>query len=352
MLLISVVMPVHNAAIYLPRAFEQLRALVEVTSHDVEIIAIDDHSTDDSGELLRGWADSLPNVRIISAVGSGVAEARNQAVAECRGDYVWFVDADDTWSPQIVQRLVDVAHTRQADLVVCNATKSFPDGSTQVIRDAQATELIDCREMFIRVLNGSIQGHLWNKLFARAVLGESPFPTTRAHSDLGGVLRLTPRFDRVVLVPEALYTYEIRSGSILNSPTYRAEDLEECLAIAQETSRLLFLNSPREITTFKYRNVVIPTMNQQLRRSEKRRGRGDRMYISRASMMEVAGLVRSGQMGLAIKVGLLLASPQMYGLIFRAYSRRRPSNVAILTGADLLSDPQEGRDEESPNRLG
>ena len=341
MLLISVVMPVHNAAIFLPRAFEQLRALLEVTSHDVEIIAINDHSTDDSGEVLRGWADLLPNVRIISAVGHGVAEARNQAVAECRGDYVWFVDADDTWSPQIVQRLVDVAHTRQADLVVCNATKSFPDGSTQVIRDAQATELIDCREMFIRVLNGSIQGHLWNKLFARAVLGESPFPRTQAHSDLGGVLRLTPRFDRVVLVPETLYTYEIRSGSILNSPTYRAEDLEECLAIAQETSRLLFLHSPREITIFKYRNVVIPKMNQQLRRSKDRPVRDEHTQISRASIVEIVSLIRSGQLGVAIKGALLLASPRTYGLVFRAYSRRRPSNVAILIGAGLLPDPQE-----------
>lgn len=336
MALISIVLPVHNAAEYLPRARDQIEALLRATTHEVEVVVVDDHSIDLSSELLSDWAVSIPGLRVIEATNRGVANARNQAVGACRGNYVWFADVDDSWAPEIVQRMADCAVATGADVVVCNAQKQFPDGSTGVIVDAPEAQLVSGLEMFTRLLSGGIQGHLWNKMFSRELLGIKPFPEARAHSDLGGLLQLSPKVKTVALLPEGLYVYEIRSGSILTSAEYRAVDLRTCLAIAKQTSTDLFAVEPPEITIFKYRNVFIPMMNDSLRRSlSARPSTGvpfERDVESSVAPAELFALIRYGHLALAVQVGLF-AMPRVYKIVFRArhWLRSQKTSVARVS---------------------
>lgn len=322
---VTVVVPVHNGASFLDETERQLAALLSTTVLAVEVIAIDDHSTDQSLEIISAWPELMPEVRVLQAEERGVARARNQAVAAARGDYVWFTDADDAWSPLVVDALHAAAAGSGADLVVSNATKVLPNGGLGVIEDAPEAESYDAREMFRRVLEGRVQGHLWNKLFSRQLLGENPFPATRAHSDLGGVLGVIPRITRTVAVPDALYSYVIRPGSILNTSSYRWNDLHDCLAIAESVSERLGEQSDKALARFAGRNVAIPVANECLRRREwmDAETMAEAMRRSREliTVPVIADFLRARKFGLAGRLALLRFAPSAYAYLYRRASR-------------------------------
>lgn len=280
--LVSVVVPIHNASSYLDRTLEHLCALDRRI--DYEFILIDDHSTDDSLSRINTWHSSLPGaVKVLNAERRGVAHARNQAIAHASGEFVWLTDADDTWAATIVADLYDRAVVTGAEVVVCNAIKRSPAGQDLgAITDAASAETFSGREAFVRLLDGRLQGHLWNKLFRRRLLLDNPFPPTRAHSDLGGMLRALPAAGTVAGIPVAPYVYIQNPGSILNSDEYDSADLEACLETAFEESNRLGLDR-REMsafTEFKYRNIVVPIVNEYARRAT---GLRRRTQLSRAS---------------------------------------------------------------------
>lgn len=97
---VSVVMPCFNAQRHLPRSMASLQAQ---TCEDWQLIAIDDGSTDGTLNWLRAQTD--PRIRVLSQANAGVSAARNAGLAQCSGDYVAFLDADDTWAPDFMERL-------------------------------------------------------------------------------------------------------------------------------------------------------------------------------------------------------------------------------------------------------
>lgn len=106
---VSVVMPCFNAQRHLPRSMASLQAQ---TCEDWQLIAIDDGSTDGTLNWLRAQTD--PRIRVLSQANAGVSAARNAGLAQCTGDYVAFLDADDTWAPDFMERLRDSLSSQPA----------------------------------------------------------------------------------------------------------------------------------------------------------------------------------------------------------------------------------------------
>ncbi|WP_429913186.1 glycosyltransferase family 2 protein [Gordonia alkanivorans] len=266
--LVSVVVPVHNAEKYLTRALPQLAELAKST--DLEVIVIDDNSSDRSAEIVRSWiADTGIRADLYHATFRGVANARNEAIGFCNGRYVWFADIDDSWDADVLIALSGVAEAEHADIVVCNAVKVTDDGiETGIICDAPHRATCTGEQAFSKLLNGCLQGHLWNKLFRRELLGEDPFPPLRAHSDLGGLLHLMRGNQRIAFLPRILYTYRQNPGSILNSGSYPFDGLVTCLEIAESRSTLPGSNA-RSLMSFRYRVVAVPLLNELARRRSK-----------------------------------------------------------------------------------
>ncbi len=324
---VSIVLPVHNAAKHLASALSSLRALVGIQR--AQLVVVNDHSEDDSLRLLSTWPEHFADIVILESESRGVSAARNQAVASCTGDYIWFTDADDAWDPEILSTLLASARKTDADLVICNARKILPDGTPgPEIRDAVRFEVINGIEALRRVFIGDVQGHLWNKLFRRETLGMSPFPATRAHSDMGGILRLLPNVENVSCVPVDLYSYFLNSGSILNGKNYRWEDLTDCLAIAEsaligsaETKEMR-----RSLVLFKYRQVLVPLTHEYVRRSQSLDA-----DARRARSKTIRALIRFGELPVVFRSGdvksgaeALLAklAPTLFARLYSAWRSR------------------------------
>lgn len=333
--LLTVVMPLRNAGQDMASLTSQFQP---VATPDVEFVLVDDGSDDDTRVQLEELARVIPSVRILTGQGQGVARARNLALAHTRGEYVWFADSDDAWCPSILKVLLARAQESGVDIVACNAQKVDAATGTELglIEDAPIRERINSTEAMRRLLNGRMQGHLWNKLFRRGVLGVDPFPATRAHSDLGGILQILSRADGVAMVPETLYTYRIRSGSILNASAYRWDDLTDCQNIAVSAAARVGINGQDPaLRVFTCTQVVLPIVHESIRRRgvvAENELRAVRDRVRRlARLRDVTLLVAAGHRIAAARMLLLLTAPDAYALAYTQYRRRR------WTGLDRMN---------------
>lgn len=119
--LISVIIPVYNVEAYLARC---LRSVIDNTYRDLEIICINDGSTDNSALILEEFAQMDPRIRVITSVNAGVAAARNKGIRAAKGQYIAFIDSDDWIHPDYFELMLSCIHKYGSDLVICDAVRT------------------------------------------------------------------------------------------------------------------------------------------------------------------------------------------------------------------------------------
>jgi glycosyl transferase family 2 len=227
---VSVVLPVFNAGGQVTRTLERL---AEQTFPDLEVIVVDDGSTDGTREELEEAVARWPHMRLIALdTNQGVARARDRGLAEARGEYVWFVDWDDRWSAGFLERMHAACAAADADVAVCAAERVDPDGRPGRPIDAWRERRSRTPDSYlVALLRGDVQGFLWNKLFRRSLLTPADFPPLASQEDMARQLLLAERVRRFARIPDVLYTHVERPGSIVNS-TPRPANLVCCVQVA------------------------------------------------------------------------------------------------------------------------
>ena len=122
---ISVIVPVYNAAATLDRC---LGSLLHSRAQALEIICVNDGSTDDSASVLDTWAGKDPRIKVYTQANAGVSAARNLGLQHVTGRYLAFVDADDEVTPDYLKNLLTAAEQHKADVVVCGQQQHTTDG--------------------------------------------------------------------------------------------------------------------------------------------------------------------------------------------------------------------------------
>ena len=162
--LVSVVIPVWNGEKTIVRCLE---SVLRQTWQAMEILVVDDGSTDGTPALLEKMARQDPRIRVIRQENAGVSEARNTALPLCQGKYIRFVDSDDTLPPDAMAHLVRKAEENGSDLVMAAYTEVV--GPMRHVRAmVKREDTVDCDD-FLPILNRKANsfycGVLWNKLF-------------------------------------------------------------------------------------------------------------------------------------------------------------------------------------------
>lgn len=115
--LLSVVVAVYNGEAFLDQFFT---CLVNQHIDSMEVIIVNDGSTDRSMQIVEKWREKLPQMRVIEQPNQGVSIARNTGLAVATGQYLSFPDIDDVFKPGMYQRLLDMAVTQNLDVATCN----------------------------------------------------------------------------------------------------------------------------------------------------------------------------------------------------------------------------------------
>lgn len=172
---LSIIVPVYNGEEYLTRCVE---SLLGQTEKDCEILLIDDGSTDGSGKLCDAYSEKYGNIRTVHLKNGGVSNARNVGLAHCTGDYVGFVDCDDSVHPDMYGQMLEAARRENADIVQCNFIAA-EDAKSEQVQVAQEDAVLPGGLEGVRYLYNPklIHNSVCTKIFRRSTLGEIRFDT-------------------------------------------------------------------------------------------------------------------------------------------------------------------------------
>lgn len=209
--LVSVVVPAWNVAGLLPRCLDSLLAQ---THRPLEILVVDDGSTDDTWEVMRHYQQRHPEVRVISQRHRSLGPARNAALALARGEFVCFADADDWVEPDFVADLHAIATATGADVVVCGfwfhlgrLRAPFPF----LPREPRLTGP-EAAELTLNLTR--MPAFAWNKLYRRELFHlDETFPSI-IYEDLATTSRTLARAGQVALTRRSYYHYCLRGDSV------------------------------------------------------------------------------------------------------------------------------------------
>ncbi len=215
--MISIIVPVYNIAAYLPRCLD---SILSQTYENIEIITVNDGSTDESGKILDEYAKKDSRVTVIHQENGGVTKARFAGIRAAKGDYIGFCDGDDYIEPDMYERLLKNAEDHGADISHCGYRMVFSDGRISFFHNSKVMKLQDTNEGLRDLLDGSlVEPGLWNKLFKRELFDEMNCDTSiRINEDLLMNYILFSRSKRSVFDDFCPYHYIVRSTSASRSP--------------------------------------------------------------------------------------------------------------------------------------
>lgn len=203
--LISVIIPVYNVEKYLDRC---MQSVLMQTYQNLEIILVDDGSTDTSGKLCDEYAKNDKRVRVIHKENGGASSARNQALDIATGKYIGFVDADDWIAEDMYQYLHELLQRENADVAACNFTRN-PREIEKGVKDEKLTNYNTERiwEFFYRV-NGEISYYsIWNRLYKRSVLEQIRFIEGKTTEDVLFIYEVYKNIKKMAVSNQKKYLY-------------------------------------------------------------------------------------------------------------------------------------------------
>lgn len=228
-MMVSIIIPIYNTSSYIQSILD---SLLSQPFSSIEIILVDDGSTDASPSICDAYAVRDERIRVLHKPHSGVAHSRQVGLENAKGEYLLYVDADDRMAPEMIADMYRTAINEKADMVICDYLELTHDG--EIYRKQKPTSLSGVA-ILEDILEGRLYGALWNKMMRREWLlqTKATFPQSLTmREDLVFLSRCLPYASKVTYIPKAYYGYERRNTSALTSryvnesPSYYEQ---ECL---------------------------------------------------------------------------------------------------------------------------
>ena len=219
---ITVIIPVYNVENYLERC---LKSILYNTYTNLEIICVNDGSTDNSKKILEDYSQRDKRVIVINKKNNGISSARNAGIKIATGEYIAFVDSDDWIQEKYFEYLIRGIDT--ADLVICNYIRSYKSGSVET-DDAYRVQSISPIDV---LKNKELKSYVWGKLFRHQLVDEIRFSESEKLEDslYNMDVLLNNKNLKINHVDIPLYYYFVRAGSLVNNiEAYSVLSLAKC----------------------------------------------------------------------------------------------------------------------------
>lgn len=209
--MISVIIPVYNTEKYLERC---LQSVLRQTAGNMEVICVNDGSTDGSAAVLARYAAEDERVRVLTQENKGQSAARNAALKVAGGDYVFFVDSDDFIHPQTFEILRNALQKSGASVAATSDAKNYDKTLINVENSSYQIHKNPLLHILQNEASGSV---IWNKLYRRELVQNRPFIEGIYFEDWPWVTCLFADIEKYVTVPFALYGYNTDNPSTMRS---------------------------------------------------------------------------------------------------------------------------------------
>ena len=217
--IISVVVPIYNAEKYIRRCVD---SILSQTYKNLEVILVDDGSTDETPGILDDYAGKDDRIRVIHKENVGHAHSRNQGLLAATGEFITFMDCDDYMHPDFVEKMYGAICEDGSDMAICSFNYVDESGNrlgwSEPKLKRNAVSSIDAQKDFLTTYN--IEGFSWNKLVRRSILTNNDlrYPENqKAFVDMFLWYRAISLCQRVSYVPDKIYDYYQMAGSVVHT---------------------------------------------------------------------------------------------------------------------------------------
>lgn len=213
---VSIIVPVYNIQEYVDDCVE---SLIHQTYKNIEIILVDDGSTDNSGAICDSYKEKDNRIQVIHQENGGLSQARNIGISLATGDYVVFVDGDDIVSLELVRIAVSLIEKNECNILFWKYAKFLDTApifnNDDVILNDRVVSVIDCLE---RLILHKMNEAVWNGIYSRNIIIDEKFPVNKQNEDVFWKYKIIMKGINITCIDNLLYFYRIRSGSIVHSP--------------------------------------------------------------------------------------------------------------------------------------
>lgn len=236
---VSVIIPVYNSEKYLRQCLD---SVLSQNLREIEVICVDDGSTDESTGILLGYASKDERLKVVCQKNSGPGTARNNGLRYANGKYVIFLDSDDWFEPDMLEKLFETAERTGADITICKTEQFDAATGEEISGDWMLKDALAPSECFVPadIADHIFQltyGMVWDKLYLRSFIEREGlgFPSLRAAEDTAFVYKSLLFSSRIALLPEVKVHYRInRTSSVSNSFVRQPEVPFEAFRIIYE----------------------------------------------------------------------------------------------------------------------
>ncbi|SER83474.1 glycosyltransferase family 2 protein [Lachnobacterium bovis] len=213
--LISVIVPVYNIEKYIKKC---VKSIERQTYENIEIILVDDGSTDKSGIICDELAKSDKRIRVYHQQNKGLSEARNKGIKEAKGEFLSFVDGDDVVFSKMYEKMLETLLISDADFAVTGVVKYYGKDKKE-FDPITKFEVVDEKGYWrsIRIEKGIKYNVSCAKLYKKELFNDVEFLPGRVHEDEFLLNEIMPKVDKVAKVKGVYYVYRMREGSITNT---------------------------------------------------------------------------------------------------------------------------------------
>ncbi len=212
---VSVIVPVYNVEEYLERCLD---SLVNQTLKDIEIIIVNDGSTDGSKEKIQKYINTYKNIVYLEKKNGGLSSARNYGIPYAKGEYIGFVDSDDYVELTMYEKMYNKAIEEKSDMVECDFIWEYPNKKREDIGKVYSSKkeaIIEARVV------------AWNKIIKKDIIEKTKitFPEGLRYEDIEFFYKLVPHLNKISFVKEVFVHYIQRESSIANTQNERTGEI-------------------------------------------------------------------------------------------------------------------------------
>lgn len=219
-ILLSIIIAAHNSGNYLRDTLQSLLDALGESISRCEIILVNDASTDDTGELLAGFAQTLPQAHYFSVEFKNIGKVRNFAVTHSHGEYVTMLDSDDLLKNGSLNEINTFLDDQKPDLLLTKLHEVRDLAKAERNWNGLQTEYLTQDEAITRfLLHKDFQAHLIGQFIKRTLLQANPIPSFTCYEDFYVFPQILIQSKNIVFSRESHYLYIKRSASLSNSPS-------------------------------------------------------------------------------------------------------------------------------------
>ena len=266
--LISIIVPVYNVEQYVKCCVE---SIIQQTYKNLEIILVNDGSTDNSGYICDDLAKNDNRLRVIHQENKGLSAARNSGVSIAKGKYIGFVDSDDYINVRMYEKLYVAIEKYNADIAYCNHMEVDHLKSADIYNKQNGNSYLYSQiEFQTKMLNHTVHDFVWNRLYSREIIKD--FLPVKICEDTCFTLQCAFDVKKIVYVDEVLYYYYKRPDSLAGYGLFldlSMLDAEQyCIDLCKHYKNLVFLKHRLRLTSAHAINLYYQRIEQEKNLSE------------------------------------------------------------------------------------